>query len=170
MKKIISLFIAAIFSLTAFSCQSDDDVPTEYVDYDTYPVVYDLTNVDFDFVNGSYMITRTFDNPMYTSDVLMAYMQDGSSNGSPIWRQIPTTLYLGGTAEVDYDFDFSIYDVAIYAGGTIDLDGTTYVNNKTFRLVFVPASFSKGDNQVDYSNYESVIKHFNIDDTNVGTL
>ncbi len=168
MKRIIPLFLLSLFA--AVGCKSDDD--QIQVDYDTYPVVYDLRNVNFDLVNGSYMITRTFNQPMYDTDVLLVYIQNGTTtNGAPIWQQIPITYYLPDGHEVDYNFDFSIYDVAIYAGGTFNLGGTSYVNNQTFRIVFVPASYGKGaDNQVDYSDYESVIEHFNIDDTNVGLL
>lgn len=168
MKRIIPLFLLAMFAVTSFSCKSDDDV-----DLDTFPVVYDLRNVNFQLVDGVYTIARTMDNPMFTTDVMLIYMQTGSTqDNSPIWQQIPTTIYLSGNDEVDYNFDFSRYDFQIYAGGTFDLTGTSYINNKTFRIVFVPASGSnKGaDNQVDYSNYESVINAYNIDDTNVGTL
>lgn len=172
MKKFIPLFLVSIFTFTAYSCQSDDDAPVDNVDYDTYPVVYDLRNVNFELINNTYMITRTMDNPMFASDVILIYMQDGNTNnGAPIWRPLPITLYFEGGDELDYTYDFSQYDFAIYAGGTFPLGGTSYINNKTFRIVFVPASPSnKGDNQVDYNDYESVIKHFNIDDTNVGTL
>lgn len=172
MKRIITLFLV---TFVVFSCKSDDDViyvETPHSDYDTYPVVYDLVNVNFDFVNGSYTIHRTFNTPMYESDVLLVYIQNGSTtNGAPIWQQIPVTYYLPDGHEVDYNFDFSMYDVAIYAGGTFNLGGTQYVNNRTFRLVFVPGSFGKEvGNQVDYSDYESVIEYFDIDDTNVGAL
>lgn len=174
MKKIIPFVFASFFALSAFSCQSDDDYvqPIDNVDYDTYPVVFDLKNVNFDLVDNVFTISRTLNTPMYDTDVMLIYMQNGATNdGSPIWQQIPINFYLAGGNEVDYNFDFSKYDFQIYAGGTFDLTGTTYVNNKTFRIVFVPASFGKNeDNQVDYSNYESVINYYKIDDANVGAL
>jgi len=164
MKKIIPFFLVALFGLTAFSCKDDDD--QIYVDYDTYPVVYDLTNIDFELIDGTYSIYKTFENPMYPTDVLLVYIQNGTtSNGSPIWQQIPITFYLSDGNEVDYNFDFSMNDVQIYAGGTFNLGGTSYVNNKTFRIVFVPASYGKNA-EVDYSDYNSVIKYYDIDDSN----
>jgi len=163
MKKIIPFFLIALLGLTTFSCKDDDD--KIYVDYDTYPVVYDLTNVDFDLIDGVFTISREFNNVMYDTDVLLVYIKNGStSNGSPIWQQIPITFYLSDGNEVDYNFDFSIYDVQIYAGGTFDLAGTSFVNEKTFRIVFVPASYGKSA-EVDYSDYNSVIQYYNIDDS-----
>ena len=76
----------------------------------------------------------------------------------------PITFYLNDGNEVDYNFDFSQYDVQIYAGGTFDLGGSSYVNNKTFRIVFVPADYGKNA-QVDYSDYNNVIQHYHIDDS-----
>ncbi len=164
MKKIIPFFLVTVFALFSFSCKDDDD--QIYVDYDTYPVVYDLTNVDFESVNGTYVISREFNNTLYPEDVLLVYLQNGSTNNnSPIWQQIPYTFYLDDGNEVDYNFDFSMYDVQIYAGGTLNLDGTSFVNNKTFRIVFVPATYGKSP-EVDYSDYNSVINYYNIDDSN----
>jgi len=165
MKKIIPFFLVALFGLTTLSCKDDDD--KIYVDYDTFPVVYGLTNVNFNLIDGTFSIYKTFENPMYPTDVLLVYLQNGTtSNGSPIWQQIPITFYLPDGNEVDYNFDFSMYDVQIYAGGTFDLAGTSYVHNKTFRIVFIPASDGQTNkNQVDYSDYNSVIEYYHIDDS-----
>lgn len=168
MKKLTLLFMLTIFGLTTYSCVTDDD--TAYVDYDTYPVAYDLNNVNFEYVNGVYQIARTFNNPMYDTDMLLMYMKTGNTNnGSPIWQQIPITLYLSDGHEVDYNFDFSKYDFVIYAGGTFDLTGTQYVNNKTFRVLIVPASYAK-NTSVDFSNYQSVVDYFHINDSNPKAL
>ena len=45
MKKLFSLFALSIFMFSIMSCSSDDDYIG--VDYDTYPVAYDLRNVNF---------------------------------------------------------------------------------------------------------------------------
>ncbi len=163
MKKLIPFLCVAVFGLASFSCTSDDD--TVFVDYDTYPVVLDLNNVNFENVNGSFQIARTFGTPMYDTDMLLAYMKVGTTNNnSPIWQQIPITFYLNNGDEVDYNYDFSKYDFVIYAGGTFDLTNTSYVLNQTFRILLVPADYGKSAN-LDYSNYESVVNYYNIDDS-----
>lgn len=168
MKRFIPLLLVAIFSITTYSCKNDDDVPmTEY------PQVYDLTNVNFELIDDVYTVARTINNPMYDSDVMLIYRQDGTTtNGSPIWRPLPITLYFDGGDELDYVYDFSAYDFQIYAGSNFPIDGSPYIRNQTFRVVLVPAAFGNknADNQVDYNDYESVIRYFNIDDTNVGVL
>lgn len=90
---------------------------------------------------------------------------------TPVWQLIPRTLYLQ-QGELDYDFDFSKEDFTIYAGGTYDLSLTPgYLTNQTFRIVIVPGYFSnRMANPVDYSDYNAVIKAFNINDKNVKVL
>ncbi|MDF0719498.1 hypothetical protein P0M11_05735 [Kaistella sp. PBT33-4] len=165
MKKYFSLLLIALFGLVAVSCDTRNDDP--YQDYDTYSVVYDITNVNF--INDptyGWSTSHTFKKPFYNTDVLLVYRKSGSTgNGSPVWQQIPRTLYISATQELDYDFDFTANDVMIYAGGNYDISTTpSYLNNQTFRIVQVPASAGKNAN-VDFSDYNSVIKHFNIDDS-----
>ena len=165
MKKYFSLFLIALFGLVAVSCDTRNDDPIQ--DYDTYSITYDITNVNFEYnATDGYYISRTFNNPLFNTDVLLVYRKSGStSNGSPVWQQIPRTLYISATQELDYDFDFTANDVMIYAGGNYDISTTpSYLNNQTFRIVQVPASAGKNAN-VDFSDYNSVIKHFNIDDS-----
>lgn len=163
MKKLIPFLVMAFFGMVMLSCSTDDD--TVYVDYDTYPIVYDLRNVNFENVGGSYQIARSFNSPMYETDMLLMYMQVGTTNNnSPIWQQIPITFYLNDGHEVDYNYDFSRYDFVIYAGGTFDLYNTNYVINQSFRVLLVPASYGKST-EVDYSDYNSVVQYYNIDDS-----
>lgn len=165
MKKIIPYLMAATFALFSFSCTSDDD----RVDYDTYSVVYDLKNVNFESTPNGFQISRSFVNPLFESDMLLVYMQvDVTNNGSPIWQQIPTTFYLSDGHEVDYNFDFSRFDFMIYAGGTFNLAGSEFIHGKTFRVLVVPAQF--GRSVVDLNNYDAVIAHYNLDDSNPTVL
>ncbi len=163
MKKYLSLLLIALLGFVAVSCTDRNDEP----DYDTYSITYDITNVGFDYnATDGYFISRTFPTALFNTDVVLVYRKSGSTgNGSPVWQQIPRTLYISATQELDYDFDFTMNDVMIYAGGNYDISTTpSYLNNQTFRIVQVPASAGKNAN-VDFSDYESVIKHYNIDDS-----
>lgn len=161
MKTFFPLIITFALTLGLTGCKSDDDV-----DHDTIGIVYELRNQNFEWTGDSYQISRTFINPLYDSDVLLIYKQVGTTNnGAPIWQQIPITFYLNDGHEVDYNFDFSKFDFVIYAGGTFDLTGSSYIVNQTFRVVAVPAAFGKNQN-VDFSDYNSVINFFSIDDSN----
>lgn len=165
MKKILPYLMVATFALLSFSCNDDDD----RVDYDTYSVVYDLRNVNFESTPNGFQISRSFNNPLYESDMLLVYMQiDNTNNGSPVWQQIPTTMYLNDGHELDYNFDFSRFDFVIYAGGTFDLSGTSYIHGKTFRVLVVPAQAAY--NKVDLSSYEAAVAYFNLDDSNPTVL
>lgn len=149
--------------LFIFSCDNRDEVIAPQ-DNDTYARVIDYKNISFTNTPNGFRIARNLPFVMYDSDVVLIYRQTGTlNNGSPVWQSIPTTLYLQ-QGELDYDFDFSKVDFTIYADGTYNI-GTTpeFLNNQTFRVVMVPASFKNAN--VDYKDYNSVIKYFNIDDS-----
>ena len=163
MKKFLPFLMIAFIGLFVMSCDNRDDVINN-PDNDTYSVVVDIKNQNFQNTGGGYFISKTFNNTLYDSDVVLIYRQDGTtSNGSPVWQSIPRTLYLV-EGELDYDFDFSKFDIKIYADGTYDLATTPqFINNQTFRVVIVPASFKT---TVDLKDYKAVIKAYGIDDSN----
>lgn len=110
----------AFIGLFMLSCDTRDEIINN-PDSDTFSVVIDLKNVNFQNTGSGYFISRTFQNTLYDSDVVLIYRQDGTtSTGSPVWQLIPRTLYLT-QGELDYDFDFSKFDIKIYADGTYDL-------------------------------------------------
>ena len=157
----------AIVSVFTVSCDNDDDV--QYVDNDTYAGVIEITrNFQYNSTEDVYFINQSIS--MEPSDMALVYrLKDGSNNGD-VWEQIPRTLYFSGGRELDYDFDFTQKDVQILAGGNYDISTTpTYLNNQTFRIVLVPAGFlNKGAKPpVDYTDYNAVIKYYNINDSKV---
>lgn len=171
MKKYFLLSAISLFALTTVvSCVERVDEVQQIQDNDTYSVAYDIKNVNFSYNStDGYFISRTFNSPLYNTDVVLIYRQNGTSNGNPVWQQIPRTLYLS-QGELDYDFDFTKNDVMIYAGGTFDISTVPqYINNQTFRVVIVPASGGKNAN-VDYSDYNSVIKFYKIDEAKIKSL
>ncbi|MEO6173998.1 MAG: hypothetical protein ABIP27_02500 [Flavobacterium circumlabens] len=169
MKKILTLF--AVVGLIAFSsCSNDDD----NVDYDTISGVFDVTNVSFTSAND---YSKSVDNPSaYDSDVILVYRSAGTeTNGNRIWKLLPETYYnVDGVLDFTYTFQFSKDYIDIFMDG-FDLDGvnSSFRLNQVFRVVIVPGAFlgaNKTVNKADYSDYNAVIKKYNIDDSNVKLL
>lgn len=128
--------------------------------------VFELRNVNFGFSSQfGYSIYRELTPPILSSDVMLIYRMDGTINSStPIWQQIPRTLYLN-QGELDYDFDFSRVDFTIYADGTYNLETTPqFLDNQTFRIVIIPGYFS---GRMDYSNYEQVMAMYGLTEADV---
>ncbi len=166
MKKYFTILLLAFFAVAVISCNDRDD---NYVgDGDTYPVALDIINENFTIQNGSYRITKEFTSPLVASDVVLIYRKAGESNGNPVWQAIPRTIYLSEGREFDYDFDFTRNDIAIYADGNYDIATTPeYLNGQTFRVILVPASTGGKNSAVNYDDYESVIKFYNIDESKI---
>ena len=167
MKKLLVLFAA--IGLTALAgCegpQGPPGVPGRTVEAE----VFELRNVNFDYEPGiGYSIYGTLVPNIFDSDsVIMYRLVDLIDSNTPVWQQIPRTLYLE-EGEVDYDFDFSKEDYQIYLGGTFFPIGSDFTTNQTFRILILPGYFSK--KVVDYSDYNAVIKAYGIDDSKVKQL
>lgn len=171
MKRIITLF-ALIGMIVISSCEGPIGPPgmpgQDGLDGQDGLIaeVFELKNVNFGYnaVDG-FNIYQTLNPKIYASDVILVYRLIGTIDPStPIWQQIPRTVYTS-QGELDYDFDFSLEDFTIYAGGNYDLELTPeYLDNQTFRIVIVPGSFSKS---IDTNNYSAVMKALNINENQV---
>ena len=165
MKK-MTLVLAFIGMITLQGCTVNDD---DNVDFDTIAQVFEV-NRSFTAANG-YTTLISYPpsiNPIYPSDMVLAYRLDNVVNGTDVWKLMPQTFYFNdGTLDFRYDFDFTIYDVEIYMEG-FDLASvsTNYRNNQIFRIVVVPAGFTNRTS-VDFKDYNAVIKALQIDESKI---
>ena len=171
MKKIIPLLMLAFVSIFTVSCDNNDD-EVQYVDNDTYAGVIEITrSFQYNSSTQQHFINQQISQyGMLDSDKVLVYRLKGVVSGNDVWQQIPTTIFVNNTDEVNYDFDFTKNDVQIYVDGNYNVMTVTpqYYNNQTFRIVLVPAGYLKGTSSpVDYSDYNAVIKYYNIDDSKV---
>lgn len=173
MKNLFSYVILAVLALTLFSCRNNDSTP---VDNDTYPKAIDIQE---NFVNSTgstanylYGIHKNFTSPLGPNDVVLIYRQDNSS-GTAVWKLLPKS-YFFTQGTLDYHFDFTRNDIQIYADA--DFNMTTmaapfqniYLNGQIFRVVLIPASGKNAN--VNYEDYESVIRFYKIDESKIQRL
>lgn len=182
MKKIIT--ILAVIGMFSFQGCTGPEGPPGIPGQDgqdgLIAEVFELRNVNFSHDvtapnTTGYTIYQKLNPVLYNGDVILMYrLSDTTLSGAPVWQQIPRTLFLAN-GELDYDFDFSKEDFTIYAGGTYNLSLTPgYLTGQTFRIVIVPGPATvtgkSGAKKVDLSDYNAVIKAYNIDDSNVKKL
>lgn len=159
----------AIFTSTAIvSCDDGDDVV--YEDYDTYAKAFDIKNVNLSPLNGSatlYQYNTGLPLNLIEMDMVLVYrlVDSGTTSTGNIWEQIPITRFTNG-GEIDFAFEFGDNYVQIFADANYPLVGDPFVTNQTFRVLMVPASQAKTA-QINYSDYNAVIKHFNIDESKI---
>ena len=167
MSKRITLLLAFICMMVLQSCTVNENPQTQNpVDNDTISEVIEVTT-SFNAGNN-YKRLITFNNPIYTSDMVLVYHLYDVVNGADVWRQMPQTYYLGTNGELDYNFDFTNYDVNIFLGANFDLNtlSSVWTQNQTFRIVIVPGYFGN-KMAIDYSNYNAVVKTYNLDDSKI---
>ncbi|WP_295221530.1 hypothetical protein [uncultured Chryseobacterium sp.] len=166
MKKILPILLLAFVSLFIFSCDNNDNNPVQ--DNDTYSQMRDITG---SFNNGnSYAFTQGIN--IQGTDVVLVYRKAGNA-----WQQLPYTWYLDAATspsarKFDYNFVFDSQNVQIRIDNAnfnlstmSSTEAASYLNNQTFRIVLVPASSGKAS--VDYSDYNAVVKYYNLDESKV---
>jgi len=169
MKKLFFLFAA--IGITSFTACEGPEGPQGPAGTNVEAQVIELNTVNFGFSNDvGYNIYHTFSEfglTPFDSDSVIMYRLSGTINAqTPIWQQIPRTLYLN-EGELDYDFDFSPVDFSIYAGGNYDISTTpSYLNGQTFRIVIIPGYF-ENRKAIDYNDYNAVVEAYHIDESKI---
>ncbi|UTX47833.1 hypothetical protein [Chryseobacterium sp. MA9] len=180
MKKILLFLFLGAVGFTAYSCDNSDDVVVSK-DYDTINQSFDISPSFTKIDDNLYRWSDDFNSPLVQSDMVLIYMQVGTDGGSPIWKLLPYTRYVGNANNdaVDYIYEFSKFAATININSTAAFSLTanpSYYQNKNFRVLILPANgtgtggakAAKG-NVVDYNDYKSVIKYYNIDESKIKT-
>jgi hypothetical protein len=171
MKKIITLF--AIVGLVAFSSCEGPEGPEG-------PPGYDGQNI-----SEVFEVKASFNSPNYDAgfnlkpvigidDSLLVYELVEVEDGIDTWALLPQVYYFPqGTAQYNYDFSFDRFRIFIDANFNQALLPSGFTQERIFRVVILKgrmASAKKSVNKEDYSDYNAVIKKYNIDDSNVKRL
>ncbi|UEQ75692.1 hypothetical protein [Chryseobacterium arthrosphaerae] len=176
MKKILPFILLAGIGFLAYSCDNNDDVVVQNpVDSDTLPVMKDV-NVSLNSSNN-YAHVELLN--LQSTDVVLVYRKDPTASNA--WQLVPKTYYLANNRELEYNFLFNSQKVEIFTEGVdpatlTSAEAGTYLNNQTFRIVLVYANAGKaaaGKNakaNVDYSDYNAVVKYYNLDESKVKTV
>lgn len=177
MKKYFNLlFVGVLASLVLYSCRDNNDDAND-IDSDTYSVVYDVFgNFEYDSNNNIWKIKREFIRNIPNSDVVMIYQKVGEDGNNPVWEALPTEFDANDNAHIPtngklrYTYDFTTQDfrvvmkanfnITTHASNTPEFRNT-FMNNRTFRIVVVPASF--GNNRANYKkSLNKVMQELNI--------
>lgn len=168
MKKILILF--AVVGLTVFSsCEGPEGPPGVPGEDGLIAQVIDVNNVNF-ALNGDGEIID-FGFTLYPGDVVLAYRATGVAGGDTVWTQIPESHYYdNGSLFFTYKFNFTRDNFELYLDGfELNTVPTNLRTNQKFRIVVVPGLdpkvSNKSVNKEDYSDYNAVIKKYNIDDS-----
>ena len=163
MKKYFTILLLAIFGFTAITCS---DRTEDVVATDTYSKMRDVTGT-LDASN-QYTISQGID--IAQTDVVLVYRNiNSNTNQTAVWQLLPKTEFVGGVRELDYNFLFDSQNVEIFTEANFDqalftpAEAAKYLVSQRFRIVLVPASATKST-AVNYEDYKSVIKYYNIPD------
>jgi hypothetical protein len=138
-------------------------------DNDTISEVFEFTGVNFNTQNN-FSVNLVYPHQIYTSDMVLVYHLYEVSGGQDVWRLMPQTYYLDYGDELDYNFEFNTNFSKVFLGSNFNLNDlhASWSQDQVFRVVVIPGFFvNKTANPVNFNNYHTVIKRYNINDKNV---
>ena len=152
MKK-ITLLLVFIGMMTLQSCTVAEVEPAP---------ISEVFEVTTSFTpNNDYSSLIDFNPPIFASDAVLVYHLYDTVNGEDIWRLMPQTYFIGQGGELDFNFDYTRFNVNIFLSANFDLNTLppTWTQNQTFRIVIIPANFA---NTVNKNNITEVLFALNV--------
>ena len=178
MKHIIQFCLTVFFITMMFSCAEDgiDGAPgpagPDGKDGIPGPAgesayLFEFGDVVFspDF-NHEYTLVFEENFLLNTDKVLVYFLWDYiEADDLDIWRTLPQTVFTDKGTLV-YNYDFTKNDVRLFAEANYELTASDSLDQRNWvvRTVVVPSKFPTRTS-VDYNNYEEVIKHYGLEDT-----
>lgn len=166
---ILIISLAALVSLG--SCYSSTEVGPMGPKGDRGPVgpkgepgesgfVFEWEGINFTGPDYEVFLPYPDDFEGLDSDVALVYLLWGvDDNGVEIWRQIPSSIFFADGGILQYNFDFTKFDVNLFLDANFPLDelGGAHTDNWVARVVVVPGNFMNSG-RVDFSDYKAVEK------------
>jgi hypothetical protein len=158
---ILALFTACVFETTPVRDGGDNNGGS---------LLGSVFEVKGDFKpSNDFSLLYTFPSSfkVYDSDIVLVYIlwdqvKDQFGKTQDVWRLLPQTVVLD-QGILQYNFDYTLKDVNIFLGGSIDLNKLLPAEalDQVFRIVVLPADFALY-NSLDLKNFGLVLKAINV--------
>lgn len=166
--KTVNAFLIVLMTGLFSACYIETAVPgRDGLDgQDGESIIGSVFEVEGDFKPSNdfslmYEFPATF--KVYDSDVVLVYIlwdqvTDKYGKVQDLWRLLPQTVVLN-EGVLQYNYDYTIRDVNIFLGGTIDLYKLLPAEalDQVFRIVVMPADFAM-NHPIDVSDFGLVMK------------
>jgi hypothetical protein len=160
MVPILALFTACVFESTVPGNDGKDG----------NSLLGSVFEVKGDFTSSNdwslyYKFPATFE--VFETDVVLVYIlwdqvTDKFGKVQDVWRLLPQTVALKEGILI-YNFDYTLNDVEIFLGGTLDLRTLLPAESQdqVFRIVVLPADFAM-QNSINLNNFDMVMKSLSV--------
>ncbi|ERM84773.1 hypothetical protein P872_23990 [Rhodonellum psychrophilum GCM71 = DSM 17998] len=168
MKKTLIAFLITGF-VALQSCEGPQG-PAGLPGQDATNIVSEVFEQTVNFTqSNNYEEVFNFTPPIFTSDVVLVFLEWETQNNNSIWRALPQTVFLEEGVLI-YNFDFSRQDFRLFLETTFNagLLPDVFTRNQKFRVVIVPGEFANA--RIDFSDYEAVMNLIGAKEGNVVDL
>lgn len=192
MKKIFGIALLMVGALFLGSCEGSDGPqgPPGPPGAGELAQVFE-TKIDFSTNLDENKVVKEVKNPIevFKGDYVLVYVLEGATKDNlPIWSPLPKRYFVTDESinkeeELEYSFNFSVYDVQIAASATTNLrlfngDGKGhpgFVKDMVFRIIYVPGADPNTKSRSVKSDqkrltYEEAIVKYNLQNVEVTKL
>lgn len=169
MKTINTILAAGLFTLFT-ACVFETSSPVHDGSNADGSLMGSVFEIKGDFKpSNDFSLLYTFPSffKVYDSDIVLVYIlwdqvKDQYGKDQDVWRLLPQTVVLD-EGILQYNFDYTLKDVNIFLGGSIDLNTLLPAEalDQVFRIVVLPADFALY-NSLDLKNFGLVLKAINV--------
>lgn len=174
MKNKFALLFLVMLGLTA--CEGDTGPPGPQGPPGEDGLIGTIIDIEGDFTSqNDFSLSLDFNQAgveVFESDVILVYLktgEDGEAGGEPVevFRLLPQTFFLGNEI-LQYNFDFTFFDVLIFLDGTVNFDNLdpSFTEDQVFRIAIIPAEFAE-DSGIDLSNMQAVMKALDLEEREI---
>jgi len=156
LNRFLLILMVAIFS----SCQGDQGPmgPPGEDGFNILGTVFETDPITFSAANNyEYLYSFPSNFEIIDGDVVMVYILWEIESNMDVWRALPQTIFLNDGV-LQYNFDYTLGDVKIFLGGTIDpaVLGAGDTDNQIFRIAVIPADLAM-DKSINLNDYNAVM-------------
>ncbi len=129
--------------------------------------VFEYEGVSFTGPEYEIILPYADDFVALQSDVALVYflwdVVDNNGENVEVWRPLPQNIFTENGL-LQYNFDFTIYDVRLFLDANYSLDLLTAIDTDDWivRIVVVPGQFWNSGGRQQYPSYEEVKARYNL--------
>lgn len=166
MKNLYLFLVMTIGMISLQSCTREEIIQNNNIEVQ----VIELTNVDFtpsSSPKNNFSVFFDFNPAILENDMVLVYLLDSVGNSGDVWVPLPKVYYLTdnlGPYQVRYGFDFTRFDVRLFmTSDDWSAVSSAYTQNQVFRVVILPGYRVRSAAQVNFNDFNAVVKAYNLD-------
>ena len=167
--RLLSMKLVLVLTAASFMWSCEGPVgPVGPTGADGTYIVGEVFEIEGDFnQSGNFGISGEYGFDILESEKVLIYrLAEVNQDNYDVWRLMPQVVF-HDNGIFTYDFDFTLYDYAIFLNGNFNLNTleSGYTDSQVFRILILPAD--RIDLRMDYSDHNAVLEMLGVEEKDI---